>query len=261
MTLPTITNKQQEIIRILYRHRFLDRKQIQTLLHHKAKMRIIFWLKDLREKQYIDWIYDGNDFAKKTKPAIYFLGLNGIRSLRQTGRIPASELRKRYKDRKRSEDFINRCLLVADCCLNMDSRKTESTIYSYETEPEYTVETSQYHFLSELRPHLVAIKRDDTAATNYLLEIIDASLPRYRFRKRITQYLEFVAEDGWEIEHDSRPIILVACPNKYELLYAKRRAKFLLDDAFDDDPDIHIRFAQSRDVKAKGMTSPIWEEV
>jgi hypothetical protein len=70
MTLPTITTKQQEILKLLYRFRFVDRIQVQAFLHHKDKGRVSAWLKDLREKQYIGWIYS-TDFTEKAKPAIY----------------------------------------------------------------------------------------------------------------------------------------------------------------------------------------------
>ena len=52
MTIPYITPKQQEIPKLIYKFRFLNRIQIQTLLNHKDKRRINSWLKDLSEKEY-----------------------------------------------------------------------------------------------------------------------------------------------------------------------------------------------------------------
>lgn len=80
--LPKITKKEQEIIRLLYRFRFLNRVQIQALLGHKDYKTINMWLRDLREKQYVDRIYSTH-YAERTKPAIYYLSVNGIRHLRQ----------------------------------------------------------------------------------------------------------------------------------------------------------------------------------
>ncbi|MGB4966625.1 MAG: hypothetical protein WBO35_00285, partial [Candidatus Saccharimonadales bacterium] len=128
MKLPSITTKQQEILQLLYNYRYLDRMQIQQALNHKDKRRILAWLKDLREKQYIEWIYS-TDFIEKTKPAIYYLSLNGIKYLKTLQRedddgdtlplYPLEELRKRYKDNERSRTFIDRSLLVADCVLTL----------------------------------------------------------------------------------------------------------------------------------------------
>jgi len=50
MKLPKLTTKQQEIIHLLYRYRYLDRIQIQRLMGHKDKRRVLSWLKDLRDK-------------------------------------------------------------------------------------------------------------------------------------------------------------------------------------------------------------------
>ncbi|MEK7152727.1 MAG: hypothetical protein AAB834_02165, partial [Patescibacteria group bacterium] len=102
-SLPTITTKQQALIRLSYRYRFLSRKQIQILMHHSDKRRISAWLKDLREKQYIDWIYQPDDPIQSTKPAIYYQSLNGVRFLRQLGECPPEELRKRYTESSRKQ--------------------------------------------------------------------------------------------------------------------------------------------------------------
>jgi len=50
------------------------------------------WLKDLRDKQYVDWHYDATNFIAKSQPAIYCLALNGIRYLRELVAIRAKSL-------------------------------------------------------------------------------------------------------------------------------------------------------------------------
>lgn len=106
-TLPPLTTKQQTILKLIYRYRFLDRTQIQALFGHKDKRRVISWLKDLRDKGYVDWRYDATDFFAKAQPAIYYMALNGIRYLRGVGGYPGEELGKRYKDSDRTQIFIN----------------------------------------------------------------------------------------------------------------------------------------------------------
>ena len=72
-TLPTtITTKQTKILKLLYTYRFLTRPQLQKLLNHKDKRQIISWLKDLRDNEFIDWIYDADEFMGY----VYFLSLN-----------------------------------------------------------------------------------------------------------------------------------------------------------------------------------------
>jgi len=81
MKLPKITTKQGAILELLYRYRFLNRIQIQALMRHKNYKTINEWLKDLREKQYVTWIYSDH-FLERTKPAIYYLNSNGNRYLK-----------------------------------------------------------------------------------------------------------------------------------------------------------------------------------
>jgi len=82
-TFPKITPKQQEILQRLYRYRFLNRIQIQQMMGHRDYKTINLWLKDLTQKQYVERIYSTH-FLEKTKPAIYYLGINGIRFLEAT---------------------------------------------------------------------------------------------------------------------------------------------------------------------------------
>lgn len=248
MKQPNITNKQQEIIRLLYTHRYLDRTHIQALLNHKDKRRIISWLKDLRDKHYINWIYDGNDFANKTKPAIYYIGINGIRLLRQSGGYPADDLRKRYKDNSRSQSYIERCLLIAECCVTINGNDK----YAYVTEPDYSRSQNLLSDLIDLKPHLVINKQDIKVSTQYMLEVFNTTLPRYQIRNRIKKYVDYL------MTSDSKPIVLIVCPTKAELIYAKRRTKMLIEDLGAE--DLHIRYTTVDMLKAQDVISPIWEE-
>ncbi len=145
MQLPKTTTKQQDILHLLYRYRFVDRIQMQALMGHKDKRRIGAWLKDLREKHYVEWIYS-TDFAEKTKPAIYYLGINGIRLLRALDIYPPEELRKRYRDSSRQPDFIARCLLIADCVINLEAKSAGKVQYSFVTAADYINPASDYYF-------------------------------------------------------------------------------------------------------------------
>ncbi|HUD81633.1 MAG TPA: replication-relaxation family protein, partial [Patescibacteria group bacterium] len=126
MKLSPITAKQQDILKLLYKYRFLNRIQIQALMGHKDKRRSSRWLKDLREKNYIEWIYS-TDFTEKSKPAIYYLEIDGIRYLRTTDEYPPEELRKRYRESSRKPDFIARSTFIADCCLNLEAKTVGRT--------------------------------------------------------------------------------------------------------------------------------------
>jgi len=258
-TLPIITAKQQEILKLLYKYRFLNRTQIQTLLKHKDKRRIISWLKDLREKEYIDWHYDPTNFTAKSQPAIYYLSLNGIRNLRSLNLYPTHELRKRYKEPTRTQTFIDQCLLVADSCLTIQSKSNDTQQYTCVLPAEYVNPASEYHYLNALKPHLLFSKHQQKTTTSYLLENISVSLPRYQLRKRLKDYVEYLA-DGWNEANGSMAVALFICPTIADLLYVKRRVRVLIDERLEDE-NIHIRVTTLDKIHASGITSMIWEEV
>jgi len=282
LNLPTITEKQREIIKLIYSHRYLNRIQIQAFLKHKDYKTINLWLKDLRQKHYLEWIYS-TDFAERTKPAIYYLGLNGIRHLKTFDFYEVTELRKRYRDSSRSQTYIDRCLLLADCAVALQKYGDESEAarhkadcysrYHYETEADY-LEASYYHFLADnelIHPHLCFSKLvfegggEPTTAESYLLEIFDPTLPRYRVKKRLENYVAYLEYDDWspETERDNLPIILLVCPRTSSLIYAKRKTRGLLLDIweYDDAERPHIRFTTAEKLDRFGITSQdIWEE-
>jgi hypothetical protein len=281
-----LTRKQKEILTLIYKHRFLNRIQIQTFLKHKDYKTINLWLKDLRNKQYLEWIYS-TDFAEKTKPAIYYLGINGVRYLK-TLDYDVTELRKRYKEADRSRTYIDRCLLLADCCLVLEKNpatrtlepeakpKWAESVYFYETEAEYQQE-SFFHFLLDndcgIRPNLCFnelenIGHDEPVTKHgYLLEIFDATLPRYRLKKRLSNYVAYLDQEEatWKEEslNDHLPIILLVCPRLTDLIYAKRKTMGLVAELWerDDEDRPHIRFTTTDKLKQSGiLAKEIWEK-
>ena len=266
MKLPKITTKQQEILKLLYRYRFANRIQIQTLMHHKDRRRIGAWLKDLREKEYIEWIYS-TDFAEKTKPAVYYLGINGVRFLKTLDEYPVEEVRKRYRDYTRQTDFIARSLLVVDSVINLEERSsnTNGLEYSFAVSSDYLDQNSNCHFLHDLAPDLYYEKHErslnGTATTSYLVAIFDATLPRYMVKKRLKEYVTYLYEGDWRDDTSSREFIIhIVCPTKADLIYAKRRTRLLLEDTGRDE-STHIRFSTTESVRLHGVMGIIREEV
>jgi hypothetical protein len=240
---------------------------MQLAMNHADKRRILAWLKDLREKHYVEWIYIGTDFFEKTKPAIYYLGINGIRFLRSLDTYPIEEIRKRYKDNSRSQAFIERSMLVTSCYLALkDSPRARTGEASYEwiPEAEYINADHDYRFLAEhevLRPNLCIVRRDEKQEIvgNYLLEIFDPNLPRYRMRYRLKKYVNYIDDHEWRAD-DSQPVILLVCPSVTELIYAKRATKKLISDAYTDDDEFLIFFTTTQSLKSSGITAGIWEQ-
>lgn len=284
MNLPKLTNKQSEIIELLYRYRFLSRIQIQALLGHKDKKTVNLWLRDLKAKQYVDWIYSPGDFALKTKPTVYYLSLNGIRLLKTVQGsddrpwYPIEDVRKRYKEATRSQTFIEHSMLIADCCIEIiqTSRITSPTKKSWQlaTEADYRQPSSNYHHLLEnelINPNLVIAKRTKKGSgantqeltTNFLLEIFDATMPRYRVKKRLSNYAEYLGDGEWQTAtgDDQPPLVFLVCPRTSDLIYAKRRTRGLLAEEWDEDDGDKptMQFATVENLKRSGIAATIWE--
>lgn len=262
MKLPSITTKQQEILQLLYRYRFLNRIQIQTLLHHKDYKTINVWLKDLREKEYVTWIYS-TDFMEKSKPAVYHLSINGVRFLKTTHEYPATELRKRYREHERSEGFILRSRLVADSCIDLEAKSSQKTRYAWQTQADYADPASEYHFLVEadgIQPQLHFTEQKAGKTTHYLLEIIDPTLPQYRLRKRLKDYVTYMADEEWEGESDEPLVVRLVLPTTYLLIYAKRAIRKRLEDVWDED-NVTIQLTTVDKLRQGGVIDSIWERV
>lgn len=278
MNLPKLTMRQREILDLLYKHRFLNRIQIQALLGHKDYKNVNLWLKDLREKQYVEWIYSTH-FAEKTKPAVYYLSINAIRHYKQLD-IHTGQLAKYYRESTRSQAFIDRCSLLADACISLKqaNRAVEAELknrqvrdddlwYTYETEAEYA-DTGYYSFLNDtdIHPHLIYTKAsyadEEAILASYTVEVFDPTMPRFTIRKRLKTYIQFLDGEEWqdETEEEKPPIALFVCPTKADMIYCKRATKKLLEDTWETE-NIHMRFTTIEAVKKHGLMGKIWEEV
>jgi hypothetical protein len=261
---------------------------------HKDPKTINLWLKDLRAKGYVEWIYSTH-FAEKTKPAIYYLGLNGVRYLRkltvtsEDGEVPPfyppEELRKRYKEPTRSQTYIDRCILIADCCIALERENTKSEVGSkklnfyYQTEADYLLERSYYHFILEselIQPNLIFCKdrlnkdgKEETTLESYILEVFDPTLPRYRMKKRLGDYVKYLDDEDitWKEETSTEklPTLLFVCPRTSDLIYAKRRTRKLIADAWEwkdeDEKRPRIGFTTVEKLKQAGVfAAEIWKE-
>jgi hypothetical protein len=278
MQLPKLTPKQLEILVHLFTYRYMDREQIQSIMNHKDRKTINVWLRDLRAKDYVCWIYS-EDFAEKIKPAIYYLGPNGIRLLKtlrmedDNPRFPLSELRKRYNDNDRSESFISRSMVIAQCGIDFQARSSDSLRCACVTQSYFGRTDHPLSFLlesslsSQLGPQLFVQNRtkDKNIVTNYFIEVFDLNLPRYRMSKRLKQYITFLTEGEWEAndyEPDSLPQVLLICPRQTDLIYLKRKAKGLIKELWEDDQEkVNISFTTLQVLAKSKATSPIWERV
>ncbi len=258
MTLPKITNKQTEILTLIYQFRFLNRTQIQQLLKHKDTKLINTWLKDLTGKQYLNRIYE-NSIGANTKPAIYYAGLNAIRYYKSLNQDNASYLKKLYRDNERSRRFIDEQIFLADICLSFLLINDKGEInYTFVTAADVT-SNSIYYFMEDLSPQLIFTKKTKSELKQYILVQLDSTSPNYITKKKMKNYIEFFFTNEWEENtKQTFPTILFACQTLPLMIYVKRTMKKLLDD-YQEPGEFDAWFATYDDIREHGIGAEIWE--
>ncbi|MCX6810335.1 MAG: hypothetical protein NTY30_01185 [Candidatus Berkelbacteria bacterium] len=258
MTLPKITNKQIEILNLIYTYRFLNRIQIQTFLNHKYHKRINDWLKDLTQKEYLGRIYS-NKLGENTKPAIYYAGANAIKYYKSLGQDNDKYLKKLYRDNERSQGFIDEQIFLANICLSLLAINAKGEInYIFETAAGVT-SNQQYKFMEDLSQQLIFTKKTKTEFKQFILVILDSAQPKYMIKKKMKTYIEFFFSNEWE-ENTGQPFptILFACQTLGLMIYAKRTMKWLLDDNQEPE-DFDAWFATNDNIREQGIGAEIWE--
>ncbi len=263
MTLPQITTKQQTIIILLYRFRFSNRNQIQALLKHNYHSRIINWLNDLTKKEYIYRIYSTKR-SEINNLAIYYLDHNGIGFLRGQA-YPADNLDKLYREKNRSANFMAKQLLLADICLDLQTKSDDRIKYAAATASDLANPDYRYHFLADLNPDLIFSKKIQGSKKGltkyYLLEMFEPTLPFYSVRKKIRNYIDFYYSNQWEIQTSKKfPILLLVCPTLAAMIKLKIYVKKLLTEDYEN-IELIIRFTYMEKVEASGIDGEIWESI
>lgn len=257
MTLPKITNKQTEILSLIYQYRFLNRTQIQQLLNHKDPKTVNTWLKDLNEKQYLNRKYS-TSIGANTKPAIYYAGMNAIRYYK-TLDLNHSYLKKLYRDNERSQSFIDEQIFIGDIRLDLMAITSKGQInYSFETAAGVT-SNPLYNFMEDLSPQLIFTKKTKGETKQYILVALNSTMPKYMVKKKIKKYFELFFTNEWEEQTGQPfPTILFACETKALMIFAKKSAKYLRDD-YQDPNDLELWFGMNEDISEFGISAEIWE--
>jgi hypothetical protein len=211
MTFNKITEKQKEITLLLFRFRFLNRPQIQSLLNNKDHKNINAWLKDLTEKNYVNRIYEETD-VKNHLPARYCLSANGIKYLRSIGRDNVL-LKKLYQDKRRSESFIEKSTFIADIYLKLlavgDLQNSSFKFYSQSDFPNDGK-------IRDLLPDFAYVYRADNKLQHFVGEVFRENMKTYQMLGRVKKYIEYFEDDENETN------IIFVCPESRSLFEVEK---------------------------------------
>lgn len=137
MTRPIITNKQLTILQQLYKFRYLDTNQLQTLFNHKDAHRIREWLNDLKAKRCIQEItWPENEFITNARPKVYALDINGRYLLKKDKEYSLRELDRVYKESDKSVAFIKHHQFIADIYIFLLKQQEEKETLHFFTKAD-----------------------------------------------------------------------------------------------------------------------------
>jgi len=260
-----LREKQIEILKLLYRFRFLNRKQIQKFLKHKDHRLIIQWLNSLTNKEYLKRIYS-NKFGENTKPAIYFLAKKARIVLKQQKDTKDAEsiklkenlLKRIYKEDTRTQKFINRCIFIADIYLSLEEniKETKSELTFYAKTDLYGID-----YLINPTPDIYfAVKnKSKEQKSRYFLDIFDPDIPRFVAKMRINEYLKYYDSDEWQSNTNKPfPNIILVLPTETLKQYAKR---YLIRNVIDYYMDLTFLITTWGQIEESGVRRDVFEEV
>ena len=247
-----LTQKQKQILNLLYRFRFLNRHHIQSILKHKHHSRILNWLNKLTQQKYILRSFDKSFVSD---PALYHLSKDGRKYLKNIPELKINSLDRVWRESSYSEVFKKHCLFLADIYILLLIFTKES-----KTELHFHTKTDLYGMEHLINPNPDAyfdIRESKDNTKRYFLDILD-DLPPSMLRKRTRQYFEYFSSDEWQDSTGKDfPEILLICPNKR----IKNHLYYYIRDKLKNEPDIKFYLAVKDLVETKGLTPEALEAV
>lgn len=247
----TISKKQNEILSLLYKFRFLNRKQIQTMLAHKYPSRIFSWLDDLTSNEYLNCTYEKNF---NNLPAIYSLGKNGRKYLKKT--IGKSKQLERARKSKCSKRFIDHSIFIGDIYLSLLSftKKNKSKLHFYSK----TELSDMEHLISPHPDVYFAIESETGETKRYFLDVLNESLRTNILRFRVKAYLTYYDSDEWQDNTDKPfPEIILICPTAK----LKNHLYYYIRERLDEENYPNFYLTTKELIQSKGVTRESLEKI
>lgn len=240
----TLKTKQTDILFLLYKFRFLNRIQIQTLLKHKNHSRIITWLNDITKYKYINC-----EFSRTigNKPSVYCLGTKGRKELLDKENIKNHLLERVYQEKKASTQFKTRSMLIADIYISLlkltEKNKAKLTFLT-------ETDMSGMNYLPLPHPHAFFSIEQEKVKKRYFLEVFDEKVSSKWIFKRVQQYFHYFEENYWQ-DHNKNPfpeILFVYCD-----LDTKKELEKFIKRKLDEFENISFSLISWEQIKLNGL--------
>jgi DNA-binding MarR family transcriptional regulator len=225
----SLTDKQLDVLKLLYRFRFGTSDLISQAQGGISRQSTNARLTVLVEKELINKKQDGR--AKlEGKPAIYSLAAKGRTTLRKQGdKYSDKVLNSIRANRDSSEKFVQHNLTIFSIANKLSELYgdditflTKSNIYG-----------DSFDYLPESRPD--AFLHIKSLNSYYFLYNLDDSTPDFALIRRVSPVFEHEKSGKWEVKTGLKlPSVLMVCSsNRLETTMRKRFAKLKSDEASD----------------------------
>jgi hypothetical protein len=240
-------DKNEKILTLLYRFRFLSGRQIQKLLNHKYHSRINSWLNQLTQQQHI------NQRRRQTFPrvsSVYSLGVKGRKYLLKLNNtaIRKELLDRVWRERTLTTQTRKHLMLVADLyiALRALAAKNQAELSFYTK-----TELSMYEHLIRPTPDAYFVLAETSGLTNrFFVEVIDDFPARGQLIKLVFNYFTYYAKGFWQT-HANKPFpyIILITPDARTagMLFGLIRYKLKTN------PDLNFFLLKRQDVPLLGI--------
>lgn len=247
-----ITSKQLEILLLLYKFRFLNRQQIQTMLNHKTFNRVNAWLADLTEKNLISRTYS-KKVGENVKPAVYFLNSKSKQILKDQPDVVAKQLNRIYQEKNRSPYFREKSMFLADIYLNLKGQ-TDGELHFL---TKSNLEAHKYLYKPLPDAYIVTTTKEQTK--RYFLEIVSEQLPRFVIRKHIEYLFKYATSGKWQqYSKHPFPTFLMVCPTYPTKAFM---AKFIKSQRDPETRNLAFYLGSVDAIRSRGIKPDIWQKV
>lgn len=255
MILPETTKHQKQILYFLYKFRFLSTNQIQILLQHSNPSYSQKLLKDLLDKEYIMTSRDRVTYKDYSQPFVYRLANRARQVLKLNEDCDLRVLNRIYKEKTRTNMYIDRCLAIADLYFFFLSQNKKEELQFF-TESELVM----YDFFPETKPSAYIAIQAEKSTRRYFLELFEKYIPPGVMRARFQSYIKYAGSGQWEANANGEdfPVVLFVCPTKNKKKHILYYAKWAFEKIFEEK---FVFFATSIDKLKPGNTKNIWESV
>ena len=229
---------QLDILQYLYRFRFLNSSQLQRLLTHNNIRLTNYHLKNLITYNYIGKHYS-RSLGLANIPAVYYLSSGSIKVLSDSPDFDKRALKRIYREKIRSGQFINHSSYLAEYFLYLrnESNKTKHTLHFF-TKTDLLAHPYLIHPL----PDAYFARIDESGDTKrYFVEVVEDSSPRFALRKRIEQYCDYIDDDKFsETTGHNFPTLLFICPGVASMIYLKKHIGRIYEETSLDQIEIYL---------------------